>query len=88
MLATSSTVAARRMIEEPDEKYRGIFHLTGAGHASWAEFAQEILFLAEAQQGNEGGHHDDAAPHAAEGAEQAGGEADEESGEDEFHERL
>lgn len=47
-IAHALILAARRMIEEPDEKYRGIFHLTGAGHASWAEFAQEILFLAEA----------------------------------------
>ena len=36
------------MVDDRDGRYRGIFHLTGAGEASWAEFAHEIFYAAEA----------------------------------------
>lgn len=45
ILAVVSNLASR-----PDRELRGTFHLTGAGEASWAEFAQEI-FAASAEAG-------------------------------------
>jgi dTDP-4-dehydrorhamnose reductase len=47
-IARALILAARRMVDDRDGRYRGIFHLTGAGEASWAEFAHEILCAAEA----------------------------------------
>ncbi|MGQ3215454.1 MAG: dTDP-4-dehydrorhamnose reductase [Shinella sp.] len=46
-IAGALILAARRMVEDRDGRYRGIFHLTGAGEASWAEFAREIFSAAE-----------------------------------------
>jgi len=47
-IARALILAARRMVDDRDGRYRGIFHLTGAGEASWAEFAHEIFCAAEA----------------------------------------
>ena len=42
MISAAQTIAADR-----DAKYRGIFHLTGSGEASWADFARAIFAAAE-----------------------------------------
>ena len=34
---------ATRLIEDPDLDLRGIFHLSGGGEASWADFAEAIF---------------------------------------------
>ena len=41
---------ARRMRADPSPTLRGIFHMTGAGEASWAEFA-EYIFAEAAMRG-------------------------------------
>lgn len=41
---------ARRMCTDPSPSLRGIFHMTGAGEASWAEFA-ECIFAEAAARG-------------------------------------
>lgn len=46
-IARALILAARRMVEDGDARHRGIFHLTGSGEASWAEFAGEIFQQAE-----------------------------------------
>lgn len=47
-IAHALILAARRMVRDSDGRYRGIFHLAGAGEASWAAFAEEIFRAAEA----------------------------------------
>lgn len=34
---------AGHLLEDPDPRLRGVFHMTGGGEASWAQFAEEIL---------------------------------------------
>ncbi|MGO7565547.1 sugar nucleotide-binding protein, partial [Rhizobium johnstonii] len=34
---------AYRIVADPEPSLRGIFHLTGSGEASWADFAEEIF---------------------------------------------
>lgn len=46
-IACALIIAARKMVEHRDARYRGIFHLTGSGEASWADFASEIFHAAE-----------------------------------------
>ena len=46
-IARAMILAAQKMVEDRDTKYRGVFHLTGSGEASWAEFAREIFRAAE-----------------------------------------
>lgn len=46
-IARAMIVAARTLAADRDDRYRGIFHLTGSGEASWAEFAREIFSAAE-----------------------------------------
>lgn len=46
-IARAMILAAQKLATDRDEKYRGIFHLTGSGEASWAEFAREIFRAAE-----------------------------------------
>jgi dTDP-4-dehydrorhamnose reductase len=46
-IARAMITAARTMAKDRDDKYRGIFHLTGSGEASWADFAREIFRVAE-----------------------------------------
>ncbi|MCR6502400.1 dTDP-4-dehydrorhamnose reductase [Shinella sp. CPCC 101442] len=46
-IARTLITVARRMVGDRDRRYRGIFHLAGAGEASWAEFAREIFSTAE-----------------------------------------
>ena len=46
-IARALIVAARTMVSDRDDRYRGIFHLTGSGEASWADFARAIFRAAE-----------------------------------------
>jgi dTDP-4-dehydrorhamnose reductase len=47
-IATAMILAAQRMVADRDARYRGTFHLTGSGDASWADFARAIFQFAEA----------------------------------------
>lgn len=47
-IARAIIQAAKTMATTDDRKYRGIFHLTGSGEASWAEFAERIFDAAAA----------------------------------------
>jgi dTDP-4-dehydrorhamnose reductase len=47
-IARAMILAAQRMVADRDAQHRGIFHLTGSGEASWADFAQAIFHGAEA----------------------------------------
>ena len=38
---------AHRLVRDPSDELRGVFHMTGKGEANWAEFAEEILAIAE-----------------------------------------
>jgi dTDP-4-dehydrorhamnose reductase len=46
-IAHAMIAAAEAMVERDDASYRGVFHLTGSGEASWADFAREIFRAAE-----------------------------------------
>ena len=42
-IADAVILVAKRMIEDDDPALRGVFHLTGAGTASWADFAETVF---------------------------------------------
>ena len=42
-IARALLIAARRMVEDGSATYRGLFHLTAASQASWADFAAAIF---------------------------------------------
>jgi len=42
---------ARQVIQDPDPSLRGVFHLSGEGETSWAEFAKAIFELSEKRLG-------------------------------------
>ncbi len=42
-IADAIIIIAKRLVADPDTKLRGIFHLTGSGEATWAEFAEQIF---------------------------------------------
>jgi dTDP-4-dehydrorhamnose reductase len=45
-IADGIFTVARNLLEKPqDRSLRGLFHMAGTGHASWAEFAAEIFAL-------------------------------------------
>jgi dTDP-4-dehydrorhamnose reductase len=46
-IARAMIIAAGKLAASRDEAYRGIFHLTGSGEASWADFAEEIFQAGE-----------------------------------------
>ncbi|MCB1447697.1 MAG: dTDP-4-dehydrorhamnose reductase [Rhizobiaceae bacterium] len=46
-IARAMILAARRMVEDRNARYRGVFHLAGSGEASWADFACAIFRAAE-----------------------------------------
>ena len=48
-IARALILAAQRMAGDHHDRYRGVFHLTGSGEASWADFAAEIFRAAERQ---------------------------------------
>lgn len=45
-IADGVLAVAERMVKDPSRELRGVFHMTGAKEASWADFAEEILALA------------------------------------------
>ena len=42
-IARAIIIAAKTMTSDSNSKYRGVFHLTGPGEASWADFAERIF---------------------------------------------
>jgi dTDP-4-dehydrorhamnose reductase len=46
-IARALIAAAKVLVADSDPRYRGIFHLTGTGEASWADFAAHIFATAE-----------------------------------------
>lgn len=46
-IADAVIEVARRLVADPAPDLRGIFHLTGAGEASWADFAAHVFDVAE-----------------------------------------
>lgn len=42
-IADGVIAIARRLRDDPDQRLRGVFHMTGAGEASWADFAETIF---------------------------------------------
>ncbi|WFS25125.1 dTDP-4-dehydrorhamnose reductase [Rhizobium rhododendri] len=42
-IADAVIAIAQRLVKDADPKLRGVFHLTGSGEATWAEFAEEIF---------------------------------------------
>jgi dTDP-4-dehydrorhamnose reductase len=46
-IADALLTIAPRMVEESSPSLRGLFHMTGAGEASWADFAEAIFAEAE-----------------------------------------
>jgi len=50
-IADAIIAIAKRLSTDPDPKLRGIFHLTGSGEATWADFAEEIFAGLNAKSG-------------------------------------
>ncbi|MBD2749442.1 dTDP-4-dehydrorhamnose reductase [Microvirga sp. BT688] len=51
-IADGIIAVARNLLEKPEDKnLRGVFHMAGAGFASWAEFATEIFTLSAHLEG-------------------------------------
>lgn len=50
-IADAILIIAERLTADRDQKYRGIFNLTGNGEASWADFAEEIFELLKSNTG-------------------------------------
>lgn len=48
-IADALIVIAKRLVADQDPKLRGVFHLTGAGEASWADMAEATFAAAESQ---------------------------------------
>lgn len=48
-IADGVLAVAERMRKDPSRELRGVFHMTGAAEASWADFAEEIFALAQKQ---------------------------------------
>jgi len=42
-IADAVITIAQRLAADPDSKLRGIFHMTGSGESTWAEFAEAIF---------------------------------------------
>lgn len=50
-IADAVIAIARRLKDDPDPTLRGVFHLTGNGEASWAQFAEAIFAGLEKHSG-------------------------------------
>ncbi len=50
-IAGAVIAIAKRLSADKDEKLRGIFHLTGSGEATWADFAEAIFAGLKAKRG-------------------------------------
>ncbi|MEA1072012.1 dTDP-4-dehydrorhamnose reductase [Sphingomonas sp. LY160] len=48
-IAAGIIAVARNLVADRDAKLRGVFHMTAAGEASWAEFADAVFAAASAQ---------------------------------------
>lgn len=48
-IADAAIAVARRLVADPDPALRGVFHLTGSGEATWADFAEAIFWEREAR---------------------------------------
>lgn len=46
-IADGVLAVAERMTKDPSRELRGVFHMTGATEASWADFSEEIFTLAQ-----------------------------------------
>jgi dTDP-4-dehydrorhamnose reductase len=46
-IADGVLAVAARMMKDPSRELRGVFHMTGATQASWADFAEEIFARAQ-----------------------------------------
>jgi dTDP-4-dehydrorhamnose reductase len=50
-IADAVIAVADNLLSSDDARQRGIFHMTGTGEASWAEFAQEIFARSDSMGG-------------------------------------
>ncbi|WP_113448621.1 dTDP-4-dehydrorhamnose reductase [Rhizobium cremeum] len=50
-IADAVIAIAKRLRDDPDPKLRGVFHLTGGGEATWADFAETIFAALRAKSG-------------------------------------
>jgi dTDP-4-dehydrorhamnose reductase len=50
-IADAVIAIAKRLSADPDSKLRGVFHLTGSGEATWADFAEAIFAGLQAKSG-------------------------------------
>ncbi|PYE87298.1 dTDP-4-dehydrorhamnose reductase [Phyllobacterium leguminum] len=50
-IADAVITIARRLVEDQAPELRGVFHLTGSGEATWADFAEEIFAGLRAKSG-------------------------------------
>lgn len=50
-LAEGIISIARSVVEKREAQMRGVFHLAGTGHASWADFAEHILSVSKEEGG-------------------------------------
>lgn len=50
-IADAVIAIAKRLSTDPDMKLRGVFHLTGSGEATWADFAEAIFAGLQAKSG-------------------------------------
>ncbi|TCR06111.1 dTDP-4-dehydrorhamnose reductase [Neorhizobium sp. JUb45] len=50
-IADAVIAIAKRLATDADPKLRGVFHLTGSGEATWADFADEIFAGLKAKSG-------------------------------------
>lgn len=50
-IADAVLAIAERLVRDPDRGLRGIFHMTGAGEATWADFAETIFLGLRASTG-------------------------------------
>ncbi len=52
-IADAVIAIAKRLCSDPDPKLRGIFHMTGSGEGTWADFAEAIFADLQARSGRE-----------------------------------
>ncbi len=52
-IAEAVIAMAKRLCADPDPKLRGIFHMTGSGEGTWADFAEAIFADLQARSGRE-----------------------------------
>src|SRR5271165_32279 len=48
-IADALIAIAKRMRDDPSPRLRGVFHMTGSGEATWADFAEAVFAEARAQ---------------------------------------